>query len=210
VPDDTGASGQRARHWNDAYAGRAPDEASWYQAFPAVSLELIEALGTPRGAAVIDVGGGAARLVDNLLERGFSDVTVLDVSAAALEEVRSRPGASKVRLVHADLLEWQPDRRYDLWHDRAVFHFLVSEPDRSEYARLLQAAIRPGGQVILAAFAPDGPDVCSGLPVARYSATALSDFLGGRFEPVESRRETHVTPRGVAQPFTWLAARAQP
>lgn len=206
--DVGGAGAERARHWDAAYAARAVGEESWYQAVPAVSLALIGALGTPSDAAVIDVGGGTATLADHLLERGFSDVTVLDVSAAALEELRGRPGASRARLVHADLLEWQPDRRYDVWHDRAVFHFLVSEEDRRAYERVLTAALASEGVVIIATFAPDGPEVCSGLPVARYSPDALFRVLGDGFEPVEARREVHTTPRGATQPFTWVAARA--
>jgi SAM-dependent methyltransferase len=208
VRDDVGARDVRARHWNAAYAARAPEEASWYQAVPAVSLALIGVLGTPSDAAVIDVGGGAATLADHLLERGFSDVTVLDVSAAALEELRRRPGASGTRLVHSDLLEWQPDRRYDVWHDRAVFHFLVSEEDRRAYEGVLTAALAPGGHVILATFAPDAPDVCSGLPVVRYSPDALFHFLGDGFEQVEARRERQTTPRGATHATTWVVARS--
>jgi SAM-dependent methyltransferase len=172
-----------------------------------MSLELIEALRTPRDAAVVDIGGGASRLVDCLVDRGFGDLTVLDVSVSALEEVRSRLGDSPVFLLHEDLLDWQPDRQYDLWHDRAVFHFLVTEADRQTYLEKLREALRPGGSLILGTFALDGPEVCSGLPVTRYSADDLSHMLGSTFEPVQTRRELHTTPRGSVQPFTWLAGR---
>lgn len=172
-----------------------------------MSLDLIEALHIPRDAAVIDIGGGASQLVDHLLERGFSDLTVLDISKSALAEVRGRLGASAVHRLHEDLLEWQPDRRYDLWHDRAVFHFLVVEADRRSYLRALGSAMKTGGFLILATFSFDGPAVCSGLPVARYSAEDVSRILGDSFEVLETRREIHTTPSGALQPFTWVAGR---
>jgi trans-aconitate methyltransferase len=170
-------------------------------------LELIEAMEIPREAAVIDVGGGASTLVDHLWERGFRDLTVLDISASALDEVRGRLGASAVRRLHEDVLEWQPDRRYDLWHDRAVFHFLVDETDRRGYVETLHSALNPGGALVLGTFAPDGPEVCSGLPVRRYSADDLSHLLGATFEPLQRRHEIHVTPGAVRQPFMWIAGR---
>lgn len=200
---------QRARHWDAAYTARGAEGVSWYQAVPEMSLALIEALAVPRDAGVIDIGGGASQLVDRLAGQGFTDLTVLDVSASALEELRRRLGDSPVIRLHEDLLDWQPDRRYDLWHDRALFHFLVTEEDRRRYLETLQAAIKPRGLVILATFALDGPEVCSGLPVIRYSADQLSYVLGDTFEPLETRREEHTTPRGSMQPFTWLAGRSR-
>jgi trans-aconitate methyltransferase len=178
-----------------------------------VSLELIEVLGLPLDTAVLDVGGGASILVDALVERGFSDVSVLDVSATALELARRRLGAaptgaaSSVHWLHEDLLVWQPARRYDLWHDRAVFHFLVEPEQRDRYVNLLCEAVHPGGCVIIATFAPDGPESCSGLPVARYGADDLARVLDG-FEVVATRGEQHRTPAGVVQPFTWIVARS--
>jgi len=173
-----------------------------------MSLELIERLAIPRTAAVIDIGGGASALVDGLLERGYPDVSVLDVSKAALAEVRRRlgPGAS-VTLLEEDFLAWRPERQYDLWHDRAVFHFLVDESQTEAYLETLRSALRPEGYIIMATFASDGPEQCSGLPVSRYSAAELADRLGPRFEMVETFRNEHVTPAGVVQPFTWVAAR---
>ena len=204
-------SEQRAGHWDSVYGERGADSVSWYQAVPTVSLELIEALGIAHDAAVVDVGGGASSLAGCLVELGFSDVTVLDISGSALEEGRRRLGDDvPVCRLHEDLLAWRPARRYDLWHDRAVFHFLVSEEDRGRYVRTLRSAVRPGGAVLLATFAPDGPDHCSGLPVSRYSAEDLARVLGETFEPVETRREEHITPQGVRQPFTWLAGRIRP
>jgi len=205
---EDGDSTQRARHWDDAYATRGGEGVSWYQPSPRVSLELTDVLGVPREAAVIDVGGGASRLVDELVGRGFSDVTVLDVSVMALGEVERRlPADAGVAVLQADVLEWHAPRRYDLWHDRAALHFLVDDGDRGRYLEALQAGLAPGGAVIVGAFAPDAPEQCSGLPVRRYSADDLAELLGSTFELAESRREEHVTPFGAIQPFTWVAGR---
>ncbi len=196
-----------SRHWDFAYTERGVEGVSWYQPVPQTSLELIEALEIPHEAGVIDIGGGASLLADCLVERQFSDVTVLDVSESALGEVQSRLRDSPVIRLRADVRDWDPPRRYDLWHDRALFHFLVTDADRSRYLETLRAATSPGGFLIVATFAPDGPEVCSGLPVARYSSDDLSHSLGPMFEPLETRREVHTTPRGSAQPFTWVAGR---
>jgi trans-aconitate methyltransferase len=164
----------------------------------------------PADSAIIDVGAGASTLVDGLLADGFNDVSVLDVSAVALETTRRRIGeVDGYQLLRADVLTWCPPRTYDLWHDRAVFHFLVHPDDRQRYLDVLRSAVRPGGHVIIATFAPDGPQQCSGLPVARYGAEDLGALLGYAFEVVEVRREEHKTPWGATQPFTWVVARAQ-
>ena len=211
MQNESSSSDDRADRWDAAYEQRGVDGVSWYQSVPAVSLKLIEQLGVPPEAAVIDVGGGASLLADNLVRRGFSDVTVLDISGSALDASRQRTstGAS-ITFMQADLLAWRPSRRYDLWHDRAVYHFLVVDEDREAYARTLRQAIVPDGLVILATFAPDGPSTCSGLPVRRYSADGLAEIFGGAFDVVESLREEHVTPRGSRQPFTWVAGRLRP
>lgn len=193
--------------WEERYAPGDPTRLSWHQPVPTVSLELIEALGIPRDAAILDAGGGASTLVDALAERGFGDITVLDLSAAALRVARRRAGREAAHWIEADLLSWSPDRRYDLWHDRAVFHFLVDEADRERYRRVLRRALRDGGHAIVACFAPDGPEECSGLPVQRYDTAALLAALGEGFTGVGHRRELHRTPRGDTQPFTWVAAR---
>jgi rhodanese-related sulfurtransferase len=162
-----------------------------------------------RDQAVIDVGGGASTFVDHLLARGFSDVSVLDVSQAALAMTRDRVGSvDKVQLVHADIVTWRAARLYSLWHDRAVFHFLVDAADRKRYLDILRSSVLPGGHAVIATFAPDGPDRCSGLPVARYGPDDLRALLDGAFEVLEVRREEHTTPAGITQPFTWVAARA--
>jgi cyclopropane fatty-acyl-phospholipid synthase-like methyltransferase len=175
-----------------------------------MSFELIEALHIPPDAAVIDIGGGASQLVDHLVERGYSDLTVLDISASALDEVERRLGASSVLRLHEDLLDWRPERLYDLWHDRALFHFLVASEDRDRYLLTLRSAIRDNGFVVLATFATDAPEFCSGLPVIRYSAADLVQMIGAGFELLETRREEHITPRGLTQPFTWVAGHMRP
>ena len=200
-------SNGRAEHWDVAYETRGSTGVSWFQSSATPSIELIERLGISNGAAVIDIGGGASILADALLDRGFTDISVLDISSRALATVRQRFGSNaSVSLLHEDLLAWQPQRQYDVWHDRAVFHFLVDPSDQENYLRTLRAALRPTGFVIMATFASDGPKYCSGLPVSRYSSADLSRVLHPQFQLIESFREEHVTPAGVAQPFTWVAA----
>jgi Methyltransferase domain len=201
-------STERATHWDDAYRSRGFDSVSWYQSEPTTSLELIRSLGVDPAVPVVDVGGGASPLVDRLLELGYGDVSVLDLSEVALEEARRRVGpGAPVCWLRQDVLEWRPTRRYGLWHDRAVFHFLVDDMDRARYLETLAGSTAQGGAVVIATFADDGPERCSGLPVARYSEDDLIGLLGDRFVPAETRRETHFTPAGTGQPFTWVAGR---
>lgn len=196
-----------AGHWNSAYADRG-DAVSWHQQEATTSQALIAAVATP-DASVLDIGGGASPLVDGLLARGHRDITVLDLSQVALDFARDRLGAhgASVTWRAGDLLAWAPDRTYDVWHDRAVLHFLVDDADRARYAELAARAVAPGGHAIIGTFAPDGPEQCSGLPVRRHSADDLAALLAGAFEPVRSEREEHRTPSGKAQPFSWLVAR---
>ena len=215
LPMSTGnvraSSARRRQHWEAIYEHRSPTEVSWYQRVPAVSMELIEEIGVPHDSAVLDVGGGTSTLVDTLVARSYTDITVLDVSAAALDTSRRRVDPrAQVKWVSADLLTWQPGARYALWHDRAVFHFLVTPADRERYLQVLRAAVLPGAAVILGTFAADGPESCSGLPVARYAPDKLAGILGGSFRVIASRRERHTTPTGAVQPFTWLSARREP
>jgi SAM-dependent methyltransferase len=180
---------------------------SWYQPEPEMSLELIARLGVPKSAPVIDVGGGTSLLVDRLLVRGYTDLDILDVSRTALEIARRRVGGvAPVRWLHEDILTWQPERRYALWHDRAVFHFLTHATERAKYLTTMRQTLGDSGALIIATFASDGPERCSGLPVARYNAIDLERLLDG-FTVVESSGEEHVTPDGTVQPFTWIAAR---
>lgn len=197
-------TGQAATHWDAAYQ-RGESNLSWYQPTPAVSLRMIADAQLGPAAAVIDVGGGASRLVDALLDRGHLDVSVLDVSPAGLDLARHRlgPRAEDVRWVIDDVLVWQPGRRYDLWHDRAVFHFQTSAADRRSYVATMNRATRLGSIAIIGAFAAQGPQRCSGLPVARYGAQDIAAELGARWRLLDSTSEEHTTPHGVSQPFTW-------
>lgn len=181
---------------------------SWHQDRPTVALELLAESGVAAPTSLVDVGGGAGRLVDALVAVGWHDVTVLDVSAVALQLSRRRVGEDLgVSWVEADVLDWLPDRRYAVWHDRAVFHFLVEPAQRQAYRAVLDTALEPDGLVVAGGFALDGPDQCSGLPVARYSVDGLAEAFGGSFRLVASRREEHRTPQGNVQPFSWVAMR---
>lgn len=201
---------ERAAHWHDTYTRSGDTQVSWFSADPACSLELIEAGGADPARPAVDVGAGASRLADALLARGFADVTVLDVADDGLAHTRARLGAdgARLRCVVSDVLDWVPDRRFGLWHDRAVFHFLTDPADRQRYRDLLAAALAPGALVVVGTFAADGPQSCSGLPTARYSAPGLAGEFGDGFEVVGQRREEHRTPWDAVQPFTWLALRA--
>ncbi len=195
-----------AEHWDAVYAARELSGHSWHQADPTVSVELLDHLRLPRTAAIVDVGGGASLLADTLVARGHSDVTVLDISATALALAQRHLTHAHVHWRRIDVLDWHPVRRYDVWHDRAVFHFLVDAHDRSRYVDVLRRALGRRGHVVIATFAADGPTSCSGLPTARYDADDLVAALGGGLHVLEVRREEHVTPAGVVQPFTWLSA----
>lgn len=196
-------------HWDGAYQRSGATNVSWFQPSPALSLQLIDSIGVDASDVVVDIGGGASMLVDGLLSRGLTDVTVLDVSRVALDLSLERLGDARtaVHWIHSDVLTWTPDRRYSLWHDRAVFHFLTEPSDRARYVDLARSAIAPGGHLVIATFASDGPLQCSGLPVARYSATDLAFVFGSNFTVVDARQEAHTTPSGNTQQFTWLMLR---
>ena len=195
----------RQTHWNTIYSDRQPEEVSWFQRTPAVSLEVIASTGLPAGSRIIDIGGGASRLVDQLLDQGFTDITVLDVSEVALAHGQRRVGQddSRIRWLLGDLLDTSLGGPFDLWHDRAVFHFLTDLDDRERYAAQLTAALAPGGHAVIATFAEDGPTQCSGLPVVRYAPEQLQSELGDTVRLVESRRENHMTPDGREQRFLY-------
>lgn len=202
----------RAAHWNAVYDTKGEDGVSWYQAKPTVTLELIDTLQVGRDASIVDLGGGASVVVDHLLAREFTDVSVLDVSKVALDNARARLGAAaeRVQWLHRDIFDWTPERRFDLWHDRAVFHFLVDEPERKAYLEVLRAGLAPDGRVIIATFDADGPTHCSGLPVLRYGATDLAQVFAPHFELITTRHEEHRTPAGLVQPFTWVVLSSAP
>jgi len=193
-------------HWQSVYSTRPSTEVSWFQGDPAVSTRLVAQAGALSELRVVDVGAGTSTLVDALLGRGCRDVTVLDLSVAALSEVRARLGirAAAVAFEAVDVLGWTPAGSYDVWHDRAVFHFLVDPRDQARYVQVATAAVRPGGHMVIGAFADDGPTHCSGLPTCRFTADELAQQFAPAFTVVTRAREEHVTPGGVMQPFTWL------
>lgn len=202
---------ERKAHWEQVYAARAADAVSWYQPHAATSLRLVAGTGVEKSAALVDVGGGASVLVDGLLEAGYTDLAVLDLSGAALAAARSRLGerAAPVRWIEADVTRAElPPRAFDVWHDRAAFHFLTDPADRQAYVGVLRHALRPGGHVIIATFAEDGPERCSGLPVQRYSPSQLHAQVGEDFRLLTSEREEHRTPGGAVQRFQYSVFRA--
>jgi SAM-dependent methyltransferase len=193
-------------HWDTIYRTKLPHQVSWFQAEPRASLDLIRRAVPDVNAAIIDVGGGASTLVDGLLSAGYRRLTVLDLSPSALEAARVRlgPGAGDVTWIEADVLTADlPPGDYDLWHDRAVFHFLTAAADRARYVDQVRRALEPDGHLLVATFADDGPTRCSGLPVVRYTAAALAEEFGEGFRLITGAREEHVTPSGVAQAFVY-------
>jgi SAM-dependent methyltransferase len=197
-------------HWEEIYRTKAAHEVSWFQPEARISLDLIQRAAPDRAAEIIDVGGGASTLVDGLLAAGYEHVTVLDVVKAALDQARQRLGlaATGVRWLEADTLTVTlPTAGYDVWHDRAVFHFLIDQADRDRYIAQVRHAVRPGGYVLVSTFAEDGPTRCSGLPVTRYAPHALRAQFGSGFQLLESVREDHVTPSGVHQAFVCCLCR---
>ena len=193
----------RQAHWENVYTTKSENEVSWFQENPAPSLALIAEIGPAPSSAIIDIGGGASRLVDHLIDQGFIDVTVLDLSAAALNAAKARLGerASRAHWLAADVTVWEPSRTYDIWHDRAALHFLTEQSDRTAYVARLKPGLRIGGHAIIATFALDGPEKCSGLPVMRYDAARLAETLGSGFKLLQSQRNEHATPWGSQQRF---------
>jgi SAM-dependent methyltransferase len=196
----------KQEHWESVYGRKAPDQVSWYRRHLERSLAFIEGAGLSPEAAIIDVGGGTSTLVDDLLGRGYSNVTVLDISAAAIANAKARLGAkaADVTWIVADITSVAlPTSRCAFWHDRAVFHFLVAAADRRRYVATVSAAVKPDGHVLVATFGPQGPERCSGLDVVRYSADGLQAEFGAGLEKIASAREVHTTPWGVEQEFLY-------
>jgi len=197
-------------HWEQIYHTKAATQVSWYQLHPSLSLQHIQNTGVGKSGHIIDVGGGASTLVDHLLDDGFRQVTVLDISAGALEVAQQRlsPRAGLVNWLEADITQIVlPHHEYDVWHDRAVFHFLTEREDRQRYVNAVREAVKPGGHVIVATFASDGPERCSGLEVARYDPQSLHHEFGADFELLDSAREEHQTPFGTGQKFIYCYCR---
>ncbi len=201
----------RSQHWDTVYATKRQDEVSWFQAEPVTSLRLLTRWSSPAASAV-DVGAGTSTLVDSLLDAGWTDFTLVDVSAGALRKVRDRlgPRAEGVSMVACDLRSWRPKRTFDVWHDRALFHFLVDEADRDGYVALAASAVGSGGVMVLATFSTDGPRACLELPTVRYDADGLSRLFSPAFVLEHTEREEHTTPSGAVQPFTWVVLRRTP
>ncbi|MEO7986345.1 MAG: class I SAM-dependent methyltransferase [Gemmatimonadales bacterium] len=200
------------RHWENIYRTTAPTEVSWYQPEARLSMDLILRVAPDPETPIIDVGGGASTLVDALLDTGYRALTVLDVAPTAMALARERLGerAGLVRWIEGDVLKAVFSSGFDVWHDRAVFHFLTESSDRARYVTQVRHAVRPGGHVIVATFGPDGPTHCSGLEVARYSAEAIHDEFGAGFRLLNSVREDHRTPGGGTQAFVYCLCRAEP
>lgn len=200
----------RQGHWQQVYTTKAEDAVSWFEESPALSLALLDAAGLTTGQAIIDIGGGASRLVDALLARGQKEVSVLDLSSAALETARSRVGAdAAVEWIVADVTTWRPTRSYDFWHDRAALHFLTEADDQAAYGDALRQALPVGGVAIIGTFAPGGPEKCSGLQVIQHDSQSLSRLLGDGFVCIGQRQHDHVTPSGAVQKFQFSTFRRQ-
>jgi hypothetical protein len=196
---------QTREHWDEVYRTKASTAVSWYQPSPEPSLRALDQFVSGKSDSLVDVGGGASSLVDELLDRGWTDVTVLDVAASGLKVSQQRLGerAKRVNWVVSDITSWHPPRTYDVWHDRAVFHFLTSAEGREGYKQALADGTASGSLIIMATFALDGPEKCSGLIVQRYNPERLSDELGPKFHLLHSWQEKHSTPGGNAQAFNW-------
>jgi SAM-dependent methyltransferase len=201
-------AGDRA-HWQRTYTERTADQVSWYERLPQRSLKLIRATGLGDEASILDVGGGASSLAARLLATGYTDLTVADISPAALAHAQTKLGDSAARItwIEADIRTHDFGRCFDLWHDRAVFHFMVNPADRNRYLDVLRTTLRPGGHLILATFGPQGPTQCSGLPVDRYGADDIQRILGDDFELLSSTLADHHTPSGRSQQFHYAHLR---
>jgi 2-polyprenyl-3-methyl-5-hydroxy-6-metoxy-1,4-benzoquinol methylase len=199
-------------HWEKVYATKAPEAVSWYRTHLETSLALIERAAAAYSASIIDVGGGESTLVDDLIARGYQNITVLDVSQTAIDVTKKRLGlaAEHVRWVAADITQAHLDPgAYDVWHDRAVFHFLTASEHRAAYVRQVARAVKRGGHVIISTFGPEGPTRCSGLEVMRYDADSLHDQFGAHFRLVESSKELHRTPLGTTQQFLYCYCKVE-
>jgi SAM-dependent methyltransferase len=195
------------RHWTQVYKDKAHTALSWYQEVPEPSLRALSRVGASPSCSLIDVGGGASNLVDALLEQEWEDITVLDIAAPALQAAKARLGplADKVRWEVADITDWHPSRTFDVWHDRAAFHFLTVPEQREAYRLALSHGVAEGGLVIISTFALDGPEMCSGLPAQRYDAARLAVEMSDTLGLIESWRNDHITPWGANQSFNWCA-----
>lgn len=202
----------RKAHWERVFTNKEPTTVSWFQSVPEISLRFIQSTGIAEHEPILDAGGGASTLVDHLLTAGYTDISVLDISASALARSRARLGdfEQRVAWIESDVTAFEPARPFALWHDRAVFHFLTTAIDRARYVDVLRKALQPGGDLVLATFGPDGPRYCSGLDICRYGIDALRDLLGAQFTLQNHELDLHRTPAGSTQQFLyswWQLAR---
>ena len=199
-------------HWENVFAKKKDSEKSWFEEYPTSSMNLIRELGLAKNSSIIDVGGGDSHLVDALVKHQFTDITVVDISETALANAKKRlgPKAGRVNWIVSDILNFQPSRQYDCWHDRAVFHFITSENEMNLYVQKMISTIKTGGHLILATFAEKGPEQCSGLPVKRYSQAEMTSFLSPYFQKIKCIDENHETPFKTVQPFTYCGFSKKP
>jgi len=195
------------QHWEKVFETKADTEKSWFQPYPQTSVQFIKELNIPKDAAIIDVGGGDSYLADVLLQEGYLDITVLDISAKALQNAQKRLGknAVKVKWVESDVLQFHPDKKYDCWHDRAVFHFVTDNKEINAYKKQIAGSVKEEGKLIVGTFSEKGPEKCSGLPVHRYSQQQLTDTLSSNFQKIKCIEETHQTPFKTTQSFTFCS-----
>src|SRR6188768_551783 len=196
-------------HWEKIYATKRQDEVSWYQSTPRVSLDFITELNIPKDASIIDIGGGDSFLVDNLLAAGFTDITVLDISGAAINKAKQRLGkkAEKINWIVSDITDFVVDKKFDCWHDRAAFHFLTTEDQVQKYLTIAQAHISKNGRMIISTFSTAGPEKCSGLPIKQYSEQTLSGVLKNWFEKIKCITTDHITPFNTIQNFLFCSSK---
>lgn len=192
-------------YWDKVYSDKSENEVSWFQEHPTKSLDLIAEHNLSKDASIIDVGGGDSRLVDHLLDQGFSDITVLDISDVSLQKLKNRLGDTKdkVKYVTSDVVSFKPQTKFDLWHDRATFHFLTSLEQINQYLEIVNASLRSGGNLIISTFSKNGPEKCSGLPIHQYSEIELKDLFAKYFTNTKCFEDTHVTPWGTSQSFVY-------
>ncbi len=198
------------KHWEQIYSSNKPNQVSWYREHLDNSLRMILQTNVSKEKAIIDIGGGNSTLVDDLVEHGFADISVLDISSKAIEESKKRLKyrAKKIEWIEADITEVSlPENKFDVWHDRAVFHFLTTRDDRKKYIELVMQSLKVGGHIIVASFGLDGPKKCSGLDVVRYSPETMHDEFGEKFKLIKSIKETHKTPFETTQEFIYCYCR---
>ncbi|HEU4575948.1 MAG TPA: class I SAM-dependent methyltransferase [Chitinophagaceae bacterium] len=198
---------QQKQHWEKVFETKADSEKSWFQPYPETSVQFIKDLNIPKDAAIIDVGGGDSYLADVLLQEGYKDITVLDISAKALQNARKRLGkkANRIKWVESDVLSFHPEKKYDCWHDRAVFHFVTDKKNITAYKKQIAGSVKDKGKLIVGTFSEKGPEKCSGLPVHRYSQQQLTRALSQNFKKIKCIEEIHQTPFNTSQSFTFCS-----